>query len=83
MIWSAALGLVWVVLVSLVALMPFPQHKPYAVAMLVLFPAVLVAVAVDFGVLWAVLLFLAALSIYRYPALFAAKYLWRRLRGQQ
>lgn len=78
--WSALVGLVWVVLVSAVALMPFPQHKPYAIAMLALFPVIIGLVAVEVGPLWAVLLFLAALSIYRYPAIFAARYVLKKLR---
>lgn len=68
MIWSAALGCVWILLVSTVPLIPFPQHKPYAIAMLVLFPVLLVLIALDFGVLWTALLFAGAVSIYRYSA---------------
>ncbi|WP_112321521.1 DUF2484 family protein [Oceanibium sediminis] len=78
--WSAAAGFVWIVLVSIVALMPFPQHKPYALAMLLLFPVLLVLIALDYGLPWAVLFFLGALSIYRYPALYYLRVLRRRMR---
>lgn len=79
---SAALGCVWVILISLVALMPYPQHRPYALAMLVLFPSVLGAVAWEFGWLWALLLFLGAASIYRYPLIFLVKWLRRKVRAR-
>ncbi len=79
---SAALGCVWVILISLVALMPYPQHRPYALAMLVLFPFVLGAVAWEFGWLWALLLFLGAASIYRYPLIFLVKWLRRKVRAR-
>ncbi|MEM8658964.1 MAG: DUF2484 family protein [Pseudomonadota bacterium] len=81
MIWTALLGCIWIVLVSIVALTPFPQHKPYALAMLVLLPALLLAVALKFGGLWAVGLFVCAASIYRYPLMFLLKWLRRRLVG--
>lgn len=82
MSWSALLGLVWIVLVSLVALMPYPQHRPYALALLLVMPALLVAIAVEWGALWAGLFFLGALSIYRYPALYLLRVLRRRLGGR-
>lgn len=75
---TALLGCIWVVLVSIVALMPFPQHKPYALAMLILLPVLLVAIALEFGVLWALALFVCAASIYRYPLIFLAKWLRRK-----
>lgn len=81
MSWSAALGCVWVILVSIVALMPFPQHKPYAIAMLALFPFVLAAVTFEYGRVWALVLFLGAASIYRYPLIYGAKTLWRKITG--
>lgn len=78
---SAILGFLWIILVSLVALIPFPQHKPYALALLILFPVLLVMIAIDFGILWALGFFLGALSIYRYPAMFLAHWLRRKLTG--
>lgn len=79
MIWTALLGCLWIVLVSIVALVAFPQHKPYALAILVLLPALLLAVTLEFGVLWAIILFICAASIYRYPLLFLLKCMRRKL----
>ena len=81
--WSALLGLIWIVLVSAVALMPYPQHRPYAGAMLILFPVLLVMIGVEWGWLFAAAFFIAALSIYRYPARYLARYVWRRIGGGQ
>lgn len=61
MIWSAALGRVWIILVSAVALIPNPQHRPHATALLV--PVLLLQIAADLGVLWAALFLVCALSI--------------------
>lgn len=74
MSWTLLLGCLWIVLVSIVALMPFPLHNPYALAMLCLLPLLIVAIAVEHGALWALALFVCAASIYRYPR----KYLLRR-----
>jgi len=79
---SAALGCVWVILVSLVAFMPYPQHRPYALALLVLLPFVLGSVAWEFGWPWVLLLFLGAASIYRYPLIFQVKWLERKITGR-
>ena len=81
--WSALLGFVWIVLVSIVALMPFPQHKPYALAMLLLFPVLLILIGIEWGWLFAAAFFIAALSIYRYPARYLARHLWRRIGGRE
>ena len=79
--WSALLGFVWIVLVSIVALMPFPQHKPYALALLLLFPVLLVAIGIEWGWLFAAAFFIGALSIYRHPARYLLRQMWRRDQG--
>ncbi|MHA3976588.1 hypothetical protein ACW9UR_02790 [Halovulum sp. GXIMD14794] len=66
MIWSAAPGRVWIILVSAVALIPNPQHRPYAAALPV--PCLLLLIAADFSVLWTALFLVCVLSIYRYGA---------------
>ena len=43
MMWTALLGCVWIVLVSIMALMPFPQRRPCAIAILALLPVLLTA----------------------------------------
>ncbi len=67
---SALLGFVWIVLVSIVALTPFPWHKKYALALLILFPVLLVLIAIDYGWYWSVAFFLAAASMYRRPLIY-------------
>ncbi|MSU90568.1 DUF2484 family protein [Rhodobacteraceae bacterium 2CG4] len=81
MSWSAALGFAWIIAVSAVALIPYPRHRPYAIALLVLFPALLVLVALEHGPLWALAFLAAALSIYRYPARYLLRQAVHRLRG--
>lgn len=63
---SAALGCVWIILVSAAALVPYPRHRSYAVALLMLFPVLLLLIAMDYGPLWALAVLAGALSIYRY-----------------
>nr|WP_246237357.1 DUF2484 family protein [Halovulum dunhuangense] len=62
-------------------MIPYPRHRPYALALLILFPVLLVLIAREWGMLWAVAFFLGALSIYRYPALFLVKWLRRKAGG--
>lgn len=76
---TALLGLIWVILVSGIAMIPYPRHRPYALALLILFPILLVAIIVDYGWLWGALFFGGALSIYRYPAIFLVKRLRTKL----
>ncbi len=75
MSWSALIGCVWLVLVSAVAFMPYPRHRPYALAMLLVLPFLLVAIAVEHRLVWVAIFFLGALSIYRYPAVFLARWI--------
>lgn len=82
MSWTLLLACIWIVLVSVVALTPFPQHKPYALAMLVLLPVLLLAIAVEHGPFWALVLFVCAASIYRYPLMFLLRWLGQKIRGQ-
>lgn len=76
---TLGLGFVWIILVSIVAMVPYPQHRPYALAMLVLLPFLLAAVWIDWGWAVALILFLGGLSIYRYPAIFLVKWLGRKM----
>ncbi|MEM9428988.1 MAG: DUF2484 family protein [Pseudomonadota bacterium] len=80
---SLALGCIWVILVSSVAMMPYPQHRPYALALLVVFPALLMAIRVELGPLAALAFLAAALSIYRHPARFALSWIRRRWRQRR
>ncbi|MEO0911700.1 MAG: DUF2484 family protein [Pseudomonadota bacterium] len=72
-------GFVWIILVSVVAMVPYPQHRPYALAMLFLFPFLMAAMWIEWGWWVALVLFLGGLSIYRYPAMFLVKRLGRKL----
>ncbi|QHQ34052.1 DUF2484 family protein [Algicella marina] len=74
------LGFVWVILVSMVAMIPYPQHRPYALGMLLLFPFLMVAIWIEWGAVPALVLLLGGLSIYRYPAMFLARWAMRKLR---
>jgi len=49
--------------------------------MLALFPFVLIYLGWEMGAWWAIGLFAAALSIYRYPARYYGLALWRKLRA--
>jgi len=82
MSWTAILGCARIVLVSLVAMIPDPRHRPHAPALLLVFPVLLVAIAVEWGLLWALLFFAGPLSIYRYRAMFLVKYLRPGLPGE-
>ena len=73
---TALAALLWLVLVCLVALMPFPQHKPYAIALLCLFPVLLFQILKAFGLIWGVPFFLAAASLYRKPLGYYLRRLW-------
>lgn len=77
---TLALGFLWIILVSIVAMVPYPRHRPYAIAMLALFPFLMGAVWIEWGGWVALVLLVAALSIYRYPAMFLARWVMRKLR---
>lgn len=78
---AAALGCVWIILVSIVAMVPYPRHRPYALALLLVFPALLIALWIELGWIWAFALLIGALSIYRYPLFFLLKWLRGRIGG--
>ena len=78
---SLIVTMVWILAISLVGMLPRSFHKPLGFPMLVLFPAVLIYLAVDTGPWWALALFAAGLSIFRYPARYYGRFLWRKLRG--
>lgn len=60
--------------------MSYPKHRPYALALLLMFPVLLVAIIYDYGWIWGALFFGGALSIYRYPAIFLVKWVRKKLR---
>lgn len=68
---------------SVVALMPYPRHRPYALAMLVLFPLLLVLIARDYGPVWALVFLGAGVSIFRYPLMYYLRQLRSRVRGMR
>jgi Protein of unknown function (DUF2484) len=76
---TLALVILWVLLVSATAMTPFPWHRRIAGFLLFVSFAILVAVAVEYGVIYAVLFFLAVASIYRKPLL----YFWGKWRDRQ
>jgi len=78
---SAALGCVWIFLVLAAALIPYPRHRPDAIALLVLFPVLLVLIAMAYGLVWALVFFAGAVSIYRYPARYLVPMAVQRLKG--
>lgn len=82
MSWSALPGCVWVVLVSIMAPMPSPRHKPHAVAMLLLLPLLLAMIAIPYGLLWMSAFFLGAASIWRYPLMSSLRRLRARFGAQ-
>lgn len=82
MSWSLLTTIGWILVVSLVGMMPRSQHKKFGFPLLALFPVVLGFLAWELGFWWALGLFLAALSIYRYPARYYGLALWRKITGK-
>ncbi|MEO1551268.1 MAG: DUF2484 family protein [Pseudomonadota bacterium] len=76
---SVMLALLWILAVSVTAMMPFPRHKPFAVALLALFPVVLGFLLWQVGWVWGVPVLLAALSMYRKPLVYGVKRLMGRV----
>lgn len=72
---------VWLTICCIVGMIPHRNHKPHAVMLLLPFPFILAAVAWDLGFWWALALFAAALSIFRYPALWLGKFIWGKVKG--
>jgi len=79
---SLILTILWVLVISFVGMLPMRFHKRLGFPMLALFPFVLGYLAYDTGVWWAVGLFAAGLSIYRYPAKYYGLRLWKYLMRQ-
>ncbi len=82
MSWSLLATIFWVLAVSLVGMMPRTQHKRFGFPLLAMFPFLLAFVAFELGLWWALGLFAAGLSIYRYPARYYGLALWRKLTGK-
>ncbi len=79
---SLILTIVWVLALSFVGMLPMKFHKRLGFPLLLLFPFLLFYLAWDMGPLWALVLFAAGLSIFRYPARYFGRILWRRLSGK-
>jgi hypothetical protein len=75
---SALTALLWVVAISLVAMVPYPRHRPYAGALLLVLPAVLGWLAWEHGALPVLALLLAVASILRKPLGFLLRWIGRR-----
>lgn len=73
--------IVWVLLISLVGMLPMRFHKRLGFPMLALFPFVLGYLGWEKGIWWVVGLLAAGLSIYRYPAKYYGLKAWHRLTG--
>jgi len=73
--------ILWVIVISGVGMLPMRFHKRFGFPMLAVFPFVLGYLAYDTGVWWAVGLFVAGLSIFRYPVRYFARLAWRRVFG--
>jgi len=70
----------WVVLVSGIGMAPRRFHKPVGLPMLLLFFPLVAWISVDLGWIWGAGLFLAGLSIFRYPARYFGLALWQKVR---
>ncbi len=77
---AAVLGFHRNILVSAVVMLPYPGHRPYALVLLVLFWFLLAAIINNFGWVWSLLFFVAALSIYHYPAIFLVTWIRKKLK---
>jgi len=80
---SLIVTILWVLVISLIGMLPMRFHKRLGFPMLAIFPFVLVYLAYDTGIWWAVGLFAAGLSIYRYPAKYYGRKVWSRLTGRR
>ncbi|NOX73896.1 MAG: DUF2484 family protein [Alphaproteobacteria bacterium] len=78
---SLIITILWIIVISVIGMMPMRFHKRLGFPMLMLFPFVLIYLAYDMGVWWAVALFVGGLSIFRYPARYFGLKAWRKLRG--
>jgi len=72
----------WIILISGVGMLPRRFHWRFGLPMLVLFPVVLAYFAWDTGPYWGLALFVAALSIYRYPVKHFGLALYRKVTGK-
>jgi uncharacterized protein DUF2484 len=79
---SLIVTIIWILVISTVGMLPQRFHKRLGFPMLALFPFVLGYLVVDMGLWWALALFAGALSIYRYPARYYGRALWRKVRGR-
>lgn len=73
--------ILWILVISFVGRLPMRFHKRFGFPLLFLFPFVLGYLGWEMGAFWALGLFVAGLSIYRYPARYFGLALWRRVSG--
>ncbi len=78
---SLLVTIAWVLVVSLVGMLLSKFHKRFGFPLLAMFPFVLVYLGWETGFFWALGLFVAALSIFRYPARYYGRALWRKVSG--
>ena len=71
----------WILAVSVVGFLPSRFHKRFGFPLLVLFVPLLIYVGWSLGLAWAVGVFVAGLSIYRYPARYYGRLLLGKLRA--
>ncbi|GEM_PF-1425243 len=73
--------IIWVLVISVIGMLPMRFHWRFGLPMLLLFPVILLWLGWSMGIWWALALLAGALSIYRYPARHYGRMLWRKLRG--
>ena len=70
---SLLLACLWVLAATVVAFLPFRAQFPPGIALLIAAPVLLVWLAMDHGVIWAVIGFLGFASMFRNPLIYFAK----------
>lgn len=71
--------ILWVLVISMVGMLPMRFHWRFGLPMLCLFPAVVLWLGWSMGHWWALALLVGALSIYRYPARHYGRKLWAKV----
>ncbi|WP_458790072.1 DUF2484 family protein [Yoonia sp. MH D7] len=78
MSYSLILAAIWVVLATVVALLPMRRQYVPGVVLLILAPVLIVWVGVDFGWFYGVIALAGFVSMFRNPL----RYIWARLKGE-
>ncbi len=77
----AAIG--WVIVISVIGMLPRRFHPWLGLPMLVALIPLLVWIGYDAGIWWVVGLLAGAMSIFRYPLRYFLRFLLSRLRGHR